>query len=98
MEGSEDIFVVFCCLFFNLLSRDHGLASYTAWARHCGLLGEGGGWAGLRTLVGFAHVVNALKCNAPFQISDQGQLRRLESVYGSPDSVDVWVGPFYLAF
>jgi len=55
--------------------RDHGLASYTAWARHCGLLGQGGGWAGLRSL-----------------ISDQGQLSRLESVYGSPDSVDVWVG------
>ena len=80
------------------MSRDHGLASYTTWARHCGLLREGGGWAGLRTLVGFVDVVNALKYNAPFQISDQGQLSKLESVYGSPDSVDVWVSYFYLAF
>ena len=49
-------------------------------------------------MVGFEDVVNALKCNAPFQISDQGQLSKLESVYGSPDSVDVWVSYFYLAF
>ena len=53
---------------------------------------------GLRTLVRFVDVVNDIKCSASFQISDQGQLRRLESVYGSPDSVDVWVGHFFLAF
>ena len=32
-------------------ARDHGLAPYTTWARHCGLLEEGGGWSSLSALI-----------------------------------------------
>ena len=41
--------------------RDHGLASYTAWAQHCGLLKKGAGWAELASLVRFQLFYSFLK-------------------------------------
>jgi len=56
--------------------RDHGLPSYSAWRRHCGLDNkEASSWSDFSE-----------------DITDTGVLQRLASVYGHPANVDLWVG------
>jgi len=56
--------------------RDHGMPSYVSWRRHCGLDSRRAS-----SWTDFSE-----------DIRDEDVLRRLASIYGHPNNVDIWVG------